>query len=213
MIKERIIQLIEYKGIPKEEFYKKIGMTSASFRGEAKKTPLNSNAIENILSEVPDLSPDWLLTGKGEMTRQKNFALQPAGPGEGIPLIPADAMAGFGQGDTQIMWYDATRYVVPEFSDLKVDFMIRVKGPSMYPKYSSGDLVACKKIPLTDIFFQWNKVYVLDTVQGPLIKRIHPGPDDDHITLVSDNAAYKPFSLPVTEIYAIAIVVGVIRFD
>lgn len=69
MIKERIIQVIEYKGIAKEDFYKKIGMTSANFRGDAKKRPLNSNAIENILSEIPDLNPEWLLTGKGEMLR------------------------------------------------------------------------------------------------------------------------------------------------
>lgn len=69
MIKERLIQVIESKGIAKENFYKKIGMTSASFRGSAKKTPLNSNAVENILSEIDDLNPEWLLTGKGNMLR------------------------------------------------------------------------------------------------------------------------------------------------
>lgn len=70
MIKERVIRLIEYKGIPKEDFYVKIGMTSASFRGNAKSTPLNSKAIENILSTIPDVNPEWLLTGKGSMLRE-----------------------------------------------------------------------------------------------------------------------------------------------
>lgn len=69
MIKDRVIQLLEYKGIPKEEFYKKIGMSSASFRGAARQTPLNSNAIENILSELPDVSSEWLLMGKGAMLK------------------------------------------------------------------------------------------------------------------------------------------------
>lgn len=69
LIKERIIQLIEYKKIPKEEFYVKIGMTSANFRGRAKTTPINSTAIENILSEIPDTNPEWLLTGKGSMLK------------------------------------------------------------------------------------------------------------------------------------------------
>lgn len=73
MIKERVIQVIESKGIAKEKFYKKIGMTSASFRGNAKKTPLNSNAIENILSEINDLDPYWLITGKGEMFRSSKI--------------------------------------------------------------------------------------------------------------------------------------------
>ena len=67
MIKDRVIQVLEYKGIPKELFYVKIGMRSASFRGNAKNSPLNTNAIENILSEIPDLNPDWLLRGVGEM--------------------------------------------------------------------------------------------------------------------------------------------------
>lgn len=67
MIKDRIIQLIEYKRIPKEEFYVKIGMTSASFRGKARMTPLNSNAIENLLTIIPDVNALWLLTGKGNM--------------------------------------------------------------------------------------------------------------------------------------------------
>ena len=69
MIKERIIQFIDSKGVTKEHFYNKIGMTSANFRGKAKETPINSTAIENILSEFPDLNLDWLITGKGEMTK------------------------------------------------------------------------------------------------------------------------------------------------
>ena len=71
MIKERIIQMLEFKGIAKENFYKKIGVTSANFRGNAKKTPLNSTAIENILSEVSDLNLEWLITGNGSMLKSE----------------------------------------------------------------------------------------------------------------------------------------------
>lgn len=83
----------------------------------------------------------------------------------------------------------------------------------MYPKYNSGDLVACKKLFINDIFFQWNKVYVLDTEQGALIKRIKKGADNEHITLVSDNPSYDPFELHLSKVYAIALVVGVVRFE
>lgn len=71
MIKERIIELIELKGIPKEKFYLQIGMTSANFRGKAKERPLNSNTIENIISVIPDVNIEWLLTGKGEKLKSK----------------------------------------------------------------------------------------------------------------------------------------------
>ncbi|MCK0199197.1 S24 family peptidase [Ornithobacterium rhinotracheale] len=132
---------------------------------------------------------------------------------EGIPLIPIEAMAGFGSGEVQVMDYETSNYKVPEFTELKANFMIRVKGSSMYPKYSSGDLVACKKLYLSDIFFQWNKVYVLDTAQGAIIKRVKKGSDKEHLLLISENPNYDPFELHMSQINAIALVVGVIRLE
>lgn len=66
-VKSRLVQFLEYKGVRKEEFYVRIGMTSASFRGEARNRPLNSTAIENILSILPTLNLRWLFTGIGDM--------------------------------------------------------------------------------------------------------------------------------------------------
>lgn len=130
----------------------------------------------------------------------------------GIPLIPIEAMAGFASGnDTAVLEYECEHYVVPLFKN--ADFLIPVKGSSMIPKYNSGDLVACKILTLQDIFFQWNHVYVLDTDQGALIKRVQPAEDENCITCVSDNANYSPFTLRRDQIHSIAIVVGVIRLE
>lgn len=63
-IKERVIQVAEKQEISKERFFMSIGMTSASFRGKAKATPLNSNAIVNIITKYPETNLHWLLTGK-----------------------------------------------------------------------------------------------------------------------------------------------------
>jgi phage repressor protein C with HTH and peptisase S24 domain len=82
----------------------------------------------------------------------------------------------------------------------------------MYPKYNSGDIVACKKLPL-DTFFQWNKCYVLDTSQGAMIKRIHKSKKEGFLLLVSDNEKYKPFDIPIKDIYSLSIVIGVIRLE
>ncbi|MGQ1929031.1 transcriptional regulator [Ornithobacterium rhinotracheale] len=68
-IKERILYLLDMKGVAKSTFFPKIGMTYGNFTGKSKETPLNSDAIGNILSEFPDLNPEWLLTGKGEMLK------------------------------------------------------------------------------------------------------------------------------------------------
>ena len=129
-----------------------------------------------------------------------------------LPLIPFSAMAGFANGiNDPILAEDCEYYSVPEFNK-KADYLIRINGSSMYPKYNSGDIIACKKLPL-GTFFQWNKTYVLDTIQGALVKRVNQGSSSENIKLVSDNPSYPEFELPITEIHALALVVGVIRFE
>lgn len=135
----------------------------------------------------------------------------PEGSMVGIPLIPTSAMAGAFTSDVSIMEYECEHYIIPDFKG--ADFLIRVKGDSMQPTYYSGDLVACQKIPMNDIFFQWNKTYVLDTNQGAIIKRVLPGKDDDHICIVSDNTKYPPFELEKSYLHAIALVRGIIRLE
>lgn len=131
-----------------------------------------------------------------------------------IPLIPIDAAAGFGKGDLSVMETDLIeQYVIPDFTRKGVKFLIRVSGSSMYPKYSNGDMLACR--PITDLaFFQWGKVYVLDTDQGALVKRLFEGKSDEYIECRSDNKEnYPPFQLPKTSIRSISIVVGVVRLE
>lgn len=64
-IKERVVQIAKKQPISQTKFYRSIGMTSGSFRGNALQTPLNSNAIVNIITNYPEVSADWLLTGEG----------------------------------------------------------------------------------------------------------------------------------------------------
>ena len=167
--------------------------------------------MDKISQNFADINIDWLVTGRGPMLRSELPSAHPASmPGEGIPLIPINAMAGVFTGEQVVLELECDRYVVPAFKD--AEFLITVKGSSMVPKYNSGDIVACKRMPL-DTFFQWNKVYVLDTEQGPLIKRVKKGTSDDTLTIFSDNPSYEPFELPRTKIYHIALVVGVIRLE
>ena len=70
-IKERILFIIEYHNDTRENFFNKIGMTYGNFKGSQKNRPLNSDAIVNILSIYTDIDPEWLVTGKGDMLKQK----------------------------------------------------------------------------------------------------------------------------------------------
>jgi phage repressor protein C with HTH and peptisase S24 domain len=211
----RIIQYIDYKGISKYKFYKETNLSNGFLD---KNRNVGSDKCEIISMHYPDLNIEWVITGKGSMLKSNQekendvpFAKPTSKPGEGIPLIPASAMAGVCTGDISVTEIECERYVVPVFRD--ADFLIPVKGSSMLPKYSSGDIIACTKLPLNDLFFQWNKVYVLDTVQGPLVKRIAKGSSDDTVLLISENPTYKPFELPKNQLRAIALVIGVIRLE
>ncbi len=130
----------------------------------------------------------------------------------GVPLISSEAAAGFGTATFSITESDVqARYVVPDFPE--IDFMIRVKGSSMYPKYSSGDVIACRVIRERK-FIQWNKAYVVATrEQGILCKRLRESDQPECLLAVSENPEYAPFHLPVDEITGMALVVGVIRLE
>lgn len=146
-----------------------------------------------------------------EVTHLPPFIKNGETPQKGIPLIPIEAVAGVLSGNSiAVMDYECALYDIPMFRG--AEFLIQISGDSMQPKYYSGDIVACKRLPI-DTFFQWNKVYVIDSEQGVIIKRVRPGRDDKHIILVSENEVYAPFELPLEKVYSIALVVGVVRAE
>lgn len=214
-IKERILQYADTMNISRREFYRITGISRGTLESN---TGITEEIMAKFIATFEEISPEWLITGRGEMLRSGTSSdhipnvskMVPAKAGEGIPLIPTSAMAGLFQGETIVLEYECDKYIVPAFKD--AEFLISVKGSSMIPKYNSGDIVACKRMPL-DTFFQWNKVYVLDTEQGALIKRVKRGTSDETITICSDNESYEPFELHRSKIYHIALVVGVIRLE
>lgn len=221
-IKQKILLYLETKGVTPYEFYKDSGVTRGILQ---QNNGISEDNITRFLAYAPDVNIEWLLTSQGDMLRspklsnentelQNNvppIAIHTNDPDNGIPLLPFEAMAGALTSEQTVLEYECERYVVPVFKG--ADFLIPVKGSSMYPKYSSGDIVACQRVPMSDLFFQWNKVYVIDTNQGALIKRIKPGRDKKHVLIVSDNEKYDPFELPISSIYGVALVIGVIRIE
>ena len=68
-IKERILQIVESKGVKRVDFCREIGISTANLRGSAKNTAVDSDTVANILWLYQDISPDWLISGQGEMLR------------------------------------------------------------------------------------------------------------------------------------------------
>lgn len=210
--KERLMTFLKSENIGQNTFEKKVGWSTGYINNI--KSSIGSDKISSIIKEYPLLNLSWLLTGEGEMLRTTTVDAEADKLQKSLPLIPFEALAGYLSTDNEgVMVEDCEHYVIPEFDRRGAEFIIRVSGSSMYPKYSNGDLLGCKKV--NDVlFFQWGKIYVLDTSQGALVKRVYPHDDDAFITLVSDNKkVYPPFPIPKSDIRSLSIVVGVIRLE
>lgn len=226
-VNQRFIESINFllgtlEGISKGEFAEVLRL------GKSKFSEILNGRMNVGVDVIGDLflhynvNPTWVLTGVGDMmmprvynseTNNKNTTDQiiVESNSTGKPLIPLDALAGNGTGGFTIMDHDIKEYYnVPEFNH--ADFMIKVSGASMQPKYYGGDVVACK-IVNDWTFFQWNRVYVLDTSQGAIVKRVKQGSDDDHLLLISENKNYEPFEIAKTDLNGLALVIGVIRLE
>jgi phage repressor protein C with HTH and peptisase S24 domain len=91
----------------------------------------------------------------------------------------------------------------------RYDFTIFARGDSMFPEYHSGDELACLYVKNTT-FIQWGCCHVLDTVQGIVVKRIYD--DGEYILCKSENSElFKDFRIHKTEVYNIALVIGLVR--
>lgn len=229
MIKKRITQVLENKGIPKESFYVKIGMTSANFRGKASETPINSIAIENILSEIPDLNIYWLLTGKGDMLKPQIGSIaepvksnrktkDPIYEIQRVPLFNLEATMGLvplvdgdGVDEEKVIDYIS----IPSMPSC--DGAIYASGDSMYPLLKSGDMIAYKRIAVErdQIFF--GEMYIVAVKLDEFstmktIKFVHQSElGDEYIRLVSHNQHHSPKDVKLSQIAAIGLVRASIR--
>lgn len=212
---DRLYKYLEFKGLKPGTFEKIVGLSNGYLGKQFKRgADLGEGILMKIIENCPEVNPDWLIMGSGTMILEDkaNMVMEPQE--NYIPLIPIQAMAGKGNGSFQIKKSDIIDgYLIPEFSEKGVEYIIRVSGSSMYPKYSSGDLLGCKTVKDLS-FFQWGKVYVLDTDQGPMVKRLYPVQDrPECLECRSDNKEYPPFQISKDSIFKIAIVVGVLRLE
>jgi hypothetical protein len=69
-IRERIAAYLIYKDISRYRFYKDTGLSNGFLD---KQGAINSDNCEKICYSYPDINPEWLLTGNGEMFRNREL--------------------------------------------------------------------------------------------------------------------------------------------
>lgn len=117
-----------------------------------------------------------------------------------VPLIPILA-----QGGALTNYVGSVRASDCEMvtSPIKgADYAITIYGDSMSPDYPSGSHVLIKRIN-ERAFIEWGKVYVLDTCNGVVIKRLMPTADTSIYRCESINDKYPPFEVATDNIYGV----------
>lgn len=69
---DRVRLIIKSEELSVSSFEKKIGLSNNSIQQALKRsTNLKDETLNNILNSFPDISAEWLLTGKGSMRKSK----------------------------------------------------------------------------------------------------------------------------------------------
>ncbi len=239
-IKDRVLQFAKYKGIAYEKFCEEINMTYGSFKGIAKKRPLNSEAIEIIITKYNEINAEWLLTGKGGMLKSSDSQIQESQKDsmqirnepqvsvynlksdflgiekQSIPLYDVSAAAGLSTIFTnQAQQVPLDHIVLPNAP--KCDGAMYIRGDSMYPLLKSGDIACYKAINSIDNVVFGEK-YILDICNEyddyltvKYVQRSDKG--NEYLKLVSENKHHSDRDILISTIRAIAIVKATIRFE
>jgi len=118
-----------------------------------------------------------------------------------VPLIPVEAHAGsLADFADAVNDYDCELVVSPVRG---ASFAIQVTGDSMAPAYPSGAKILCQRIDET-AFVEWGRVYLLDTVNGAILKQVRKSEQPGCVCCCSLNPSpeYAPFDIECQHIRA-----------
>lgn len=192
-IKDRIRKLADAKGMSLAELQTAIGKSNAYFQNTARPS---AKVIAAIKEKFPDVNTEWILEGVGTMLiDDANFSRADV---HYVPLLPVTAQGGsLTEFEAQVKEYDCEKIISPVRD---AELAVPVTGDSMSPEYASGCRVLVRKIN-ERAFIEWGRTFVLDTINGIVIKNIYPCKEsDDRIVCRSVNPNYQDFEIEKTDI-------------
>lgn len=213
-IKQNILLYLAQKGVSPYEFYKESGVTRGILQ---QNNGISEDNIARFLAYAPDVSVEWLITGRGEMLSTMQEKKQEKSDSEeklpkvshnptiGKPYYDVDFLGGFNEIVNSQVTIPTNNIVIQGFE--KADFWCNVTGHSMEPKINHGDIIALHKCTLEDI--QYGEIYavVLDTLRT--IKILRRSSDPKKLRFAPINTTdYDEQEYPVERIMNVFEVIG-----
>lgn len=203
-VKERLIAFLKYKGYSQGKLEKELGWSNGYINSV--RNNMGSQKLQSLLGKFPDLSQNWLINGYGEMIKQEviegedgrlHLKKQPKRDRYDVPLVMAEATAGgLPMLDNQGECVSGMQTIT---CPVQADLAMAVTGQSMEPAFPDGSIVLLRKVN-PEIFVEWGNVYVLDTVNGAVLKEVHQAEEKEKVRCVSLNVKFAPYDVPVSAI-------------
>lgn len=219
----RIKQYLDFKRIKVSAFEREIGMSNGSFASQLKHNKtIGVDKLENIVSKYPDLNPDWLLKGSGNML---NFDLLSENP----ELYQKTERANL---DIPVYDIKTTTEIIDLLSDNKeqlpvsyiripkiaqCDGALYVTGDSMYPLIKSGDIVVYQKINNLENNIIWGEMYLIyvhnDDNEFFLTRFLKQSERKSYVQFVSQNPDQQTVEFPISSIKLLALIKASVRIN
>jgi hypothetical protein len=200
-VKDRLTKFRQYKKLGQGKFEKLSGLSNG-YLTQLRKAP-GSEKLQRILCAFPDLNRTWLLTGEGDMLTggQAEQTIQSSTDDiHLIPLLPVSAQGGSLNDFVVSIKESSCEKIISPIKG--ADYAMSVSGESMAPEYPSGSQILIKRID-EKAFIDWGRVYVLDTCNGTVIKRLFPSDTADKVLCKSINPEFPPFEVSLSDVYAV----------
>ena len=215
-VSERFIKCAEYliesrKLRNQAELVQSLGLSKGyvSQLMSGKREP-SETIVSNLCARFPELNPQWIMTGNGEMLQE--VGLRPGDEFEDpntVPLLPIFAQAGSLSGWSEGVEEVKCERVISPVKD--IDMAVHIYGESMYPDIPNGSVVYVRRV--SGRIIDWGRAYILDTVDGPVLKYLTPGTDEEHVRCLSANhdPKFAPFEVQKADILGMYKVVMCMR--
>lgn len=209
---QRLVAFAKAKNMTVSSLEKTCGFSNG-YLSNLKNSPA-PDKLSILLEALPDLNLSWLMLGEGPMInenageteKKETQAAIVTVDGDSIPeeytvpLVPMAAMAGDLSGfDAEGVDPRRCEWVISPIKG--ADMAVPVYGDSMEPEYPSGSRVLVKQVDPT-LFIEYGQTFVLDTLNGVLLKAVHRSDRSDCLRCVSLNPSgrYQPFDVPLSSI-------------
>lgn len=238
-ILDRVLEIANSEGITITSLEKKIGASAGVLsRAIRNNTDIQTKWVQNVIENYPLYDANWLLTGKGNMLKdKKEYLLEDSNiikiserpmsvytltkdyysqDKQLIPLYDLSAAAGL-----NTLFSDQSSQIPLDYISVpnapKCDGALSIRGDSMYPILKSGD-IACYKIIRSFEDVRFGEMYILDIedssdqyLTAKYVQRSEKG--DKYLKLVSENKYHAEKDQHKSNIRALALIKMYIRMN